>query len=409
MTSSIVIAGAGQAAVQLAGSLRQGGFDGAITVVGDEPGLPYQRPPLSKEFMAGVTGTAAPLLRPESFYAAERIALRGGQRVTAIDRAASRVTVSSGESLDYGHLVLATGARNRPLMCEGVQLAGVHGLRTLADATVLRDHLGSARAVVVIGAGFIGLEFAAVAAARGLPVTVVELAPRCLARAVSVPMAAHIADAHRGWNVRMCFETGVARLFGADHVEAVETTSGERMPADLVLVGIGVIPNVELAAEAGLLTSNGIVVNEHLLTSDPAISAIGDCAIFPSPFAPAPVRLEAVQNAADQARAVASGLLGRPAAYAKVPWFWSDQGTLKLQIAGLSTGHDRCVLRGDPAQGGFSVFCFQGERLLAVESLNRPGDHMMARRMLSGRPVISDAQAGDVGFDLRTIGTAPNR
>ncbi len=378
--ADVLSAGGGQAAVQLAASLRQGRFAGSIMIINDEPGLPCQRPPLSKAYLLGQIDEAALPLRPESFFAAQSIELLASTRVTAIDRAAQRVALSSGESIGYGHLALATGARNREIP----GMAGALGLRTLADARVLRDALGTARSVAIIGAGFIGLEFAAVAAARGLAVTVIEAAPRALLRGVSAPMAEALVARHRAWGSRL--------LFGS---------AAETVMADLVLVAIGVIPNTELAEAAGLACANGIVVDATLLTADPAISAMGDCASFPT--GSGRVRLESVQNAADHARCIAERLLGRPAPYAKVPWFWSDQGALKLQIAGLATGHDQTVIRGDADSDALSVFCFAGDRLLAVESLNRPAEHMAARALLARPHGLTPAQAADPGIDLRSV------
>ncbi len=403
-SSDVVVVGAGHAAIQLAASLRQGRYDGAITLIADESGLPYQRPPLSKAFMSGHMEEAALLLRPASFYAAQNVGVVENDAAVGIDRAARVVTLASGAAHAYGHLVLATGAANRPLPVPGAQLPGVVGLRNLAEARALKALLPGLRRVVVIGAGFIGLEFAAVAAERGIAVTVIEAAPRPLMRGVSAVMSDHLAASHRGWGTELLTGTGVKAIHGSTHAESAETTDGRIILADLVLVAIGVIPNTALAAAAGLRTGNGIEVDAFLATADPAISALGDCAAFPMAGQIGLVRLESVQNASDQARALADRLLGKPTSYAKLPWFWSDQAALKLQIAGLSGGHDQTVLRGDPASGAFSVFCFQGARLLAVESLNRAPDHMAARRFLAGAPKITPAEAADPAFDLRSAG-----
>ena len=387
----VVVIGAGQAAVQLAASLRQGGYAEPITLIGDEPGLPYQRPPLSKAYMTGEMNQSALLLRPENFYEQQRIDLLENTKATSIDRATKRVHLANGALIEYTHLVLATGARNRQLP----NAEGAAYLRTKAEADHLRGRLDTAGEIIVIGAGFIGLEFAAVAAARGAQVTIVEMAPVVMGRAVSKPMADHVAALHRQWGSHLLTNTGVNRITAT----TVETTTGKTLTADIVVAGIGVLPNTDLAEQAGLPIANGICVDATLRTQDPAISAIGDCASFPSAFGP--IRLESVQNAADQARAVADRLLGRPTPYGKVPWFWSDQGPLKLQIAGLITGHDRCILRGTQDSGSFSVFCYRGETLLGIESINRPAEHMISRRLLVA-PKLTHAQAADDSFDLRT-------
>ncbi len=402
--NGIVVVGAGQAGFQLGASLREGGYAGPVILVGEEPGLPYGRPPLSKAYMLGKTDAAGLSLRPEPYFAEHRLTVRAAERAVAIDRAARRLHLASGEALPYDHLVLATGARNRPLPVPGADLPGVHQLRTLAEADGLKAALAEARSVAVVGAGFIGLEFAAVCAQKGLPVTVIEGLDRPLARAVSPGMAALIEASHLRAGVRFLFGSAVSGIAGDDRVRAVALSDGREIAADLVLVGIGVMPNHDLAAAAGLRIENGIAVDAMLATEDPAISAIGDCASFPSPHADgARVRIESVQNAVDGARCVAARLTGRPTAFTAVPWFWSDQGPLKLQIAGLCQPHDRAVRRGNPESGSVSVFCYRGERLAGVESLNRPADHMIARRLLqSGRSPTPD-QAADPVFDLKAL------
>ncbi len=333
--SDIIVVGAGQAGFQAAASLREAGFDGSLTIVGDETIAPYQRPPLSKAYLAGKATAETLALRPASFYADHCITLRLGERASTIDRPANQLELTSGERLAYRHLILATGARNRSLPVPGGDLAGVLQLRTLADADDVQRHLIGVERVVVVGAGFIGLEFAAVAVARGIAVTVIEFSDRVMSRAVSQPTSDFFRAAHEAAGIKFAFGAGVERIAGADgRVTVVETTDGRAFAADIVLVGIGVVPNVDLAVGAGLPVADGILVDHALLTSDPAISAIGDCATFPNPFAgSAPTRIESVQNAVDQARCVAARLTGRPASYAALPWFWSDQGGWKLQIA----------------------------------------------------------------------------
>ncbi|WP_263253835.1 NAD(P)/FAD-dependent oxidoreductase [Saccharopolyspora rosea] len=399
--ATVVIAGAGQAGYQTAAGLRQDGFDGRVVLVGDEPGLPYQRPPLSKTYLSGHVTADGVRLRGQEFFADNGIELVTGHRITGIDRAARRVRLDSGD-VDYDHLVLALGACNRPLPVPGADLPGVVGLRTVAEADVLRDRLSSVRDVVVVGAGFIGLEFASVARDAGVAVTVVEAKPRVLSRVVSEPTSEFFARLHSSRGVRLLLGTGVARVLGEERATGVETTDGSRIEADLVVVAIGVRPNTELAEQAGLAVDDGVVVDEHLRTCDPAISAIGDCARFPTPHADAPVRLESVQNAIDQARCVSASLTGNARAYAAVPWFWSDQGSAKLQIAGLTTGHDRTIVRGDVDEGRFSVFCYRGKRLLGAESVSRAADHMAVRRLLTAEAPLDPEQAADPSFDLKS-------
>lgn len=404
--SKVVIVGAGQAGYQMGASLRQEGFEGSITLIGDEPGVPYQRPPLSKAYLLGKIGGDALRFRPPEWYEQQRIE-RVQSSVTQIDRDAHCVVLGSGTRVPYDHLVLATGARNRVPDLPGIELAGVIGIRTLADADALMPLVAAARNVVVIGAGFIGLEFAAVAAAKGVGVHVVELGIRPMARALSAPMSELFNLAHAGWGVKLDYEQTVARILGHEgKVTAVETGDGRQLSADMLVYGIGVLPNAELAAQAGLTVANGICVDAQLLTSDPAISAIGDAVSFPSAYSSKPIRLESVQNAVDQARNVAARLMGKPATYTALPWFWTDQGDLKLQIAGLSEGHDQTVLLGSVESRKLSVLCFCQDKLLAVESCNRPADHMAARKVLSRPNALTAEQASAPDFDLKAFEAA---
>lgn len=399
-SAGIVVVGTGQAAFQLAASLREEGWSAPITLVGDEPGLPYNRPPLSKAFLKGERGSVDLALRPEAFFADRQLGLRTGVRVLSIDRAARRVALSDGETLGYAHLVLATGTRNRRLDVPGVGLAGVTSLRTQAEASALWDHVRAARRAVVVGAGFIGLEFAAVAATMGCAVRVIEAGPRAMGRAVTAGTAATFTRWHEAQGTVFSFATGVAAILGEDSVRAVRCMDGAEHPADLVLVGIGVEANDDLAAGAGLAVAGGVVVDEQLGTADPAISAIGDCAVYPSRHAGgASVRLESVQNAVDHARSLAAHLAGRSRPYDAVPWFWSDQGPLKLQIAGLTAGSDAHVTLGEAES--CAVLCFRGGRLAGVESINRPAEHMAARKLLRGEAPITPEMAAAPGFSLR--------
>jgi 3-phenylpropionate/trans-cinnamate dioxygenase ferredoxin reductase subunit len=397
--SSVVIVGAGAGGAQAAASLRQGGFEGSISLVHGEPGLPYHRPPLSKAYLLGRLEARKLLLRQEHWYAKQRVDLVL-DRVVGIDRAEHQVRLAGGRVLPYSHLVLATGSRNRELPVPGAHLEGVIGMRTRANADELASRIRGGVEVVVAGAGFIGLEFAAVAAAHGASVHVLELADRPMARAVSEPTAQFIRRAHEGWGVRFDFGQALTAIDGEGHVTGVETSDGRRLPADLVVYGIGVVPETELAEEAGLAIENGIRVDDRMLTSDPGISAIGDAASFPSAHTGGRIRLESVQNAVDQARHVAARLLGASVGYDALPWFWSDQGDLKIQIAGLAYAGDGAVELALPDPRAKSILRFRGDRLVAVETVNRPGDHILARRILAGSTSPSPVEASAPGFDL---------
>jgi 3-phenylpropionate/trans-cinnamate dioxygenase ferredoxin reductase subunit len=400
---SIVIIGAGHAGVQAAASLREEGSDDSIVLLSGEPDLPYQRPPLSKAFLKGAMDLAGLPLRAEQFYRDKQIDLRLGVQATRIDLAARRVELGADGAEPFDHLILATGARPRPFAIPGADLDGVLTLRNIADAASIRELLGPGRRVVVIGAGFIGLEIAATALAVGGEVTVVEIA-RPLGRAVSPPTSDFFLDAHQAFGARFRLGVGVNAIEGANGAAAaVVLADGERVAADLVIVGVGVLADDRLASAAGLACDNGIVVDALLAASDPSVSAIGDCALFPQHSVGQMLRLESVQNATDQARAVARRLTGKPARYAALPWFWSDQGDLKLQIAGLSHGVDRWVLRGDPKDRAFAAFGFRAGALAAVETVNRGAEHMAARRIIGGDLPIGPEQAADPAFDLRKL------
>lgn len=397
-----VIVGAGQGGYQAAASLREAGYEGPVTIVGDEPVAPYQRPPLSKAYLLGDMTVDRLMLRPESFYETRGIDLLLDARVSDIDRAAKRIHLVSGSSLSYDHLVLALGARNRLLPAEGADLDGVMYLRTLAESDAIHDRFEAAKTIVVIGAGFIGLELAAVASKFGKEVHVVEALPRVMSRAVSPAISQFYAEAHEAWGTTMHLNARLAKIDGeGGRVTGVTLADGTTLAADLVLVGIGIVPNVELAEAAGLKVDNGIVVDKHLVTADLAISAIGDCASFPDPHTRQHLRLESVQNAVDQARCVAKRLTGNAEIYNAVPWFWSDQRDLKLQMVGLTNGCDQTVIRGDVAARAFSVFCFKGGKLAGIESVNRAADHMFGRRLLAANESVTPDEAGDLSFDLK--------
>lgn len=398
---SILIVGAGHAGFQVAASLRQAGCGERICLINDEAHLPYQRPPLSKAYIKGPGGADSLMFRPDKFYREQNIELIG-DRAVSIDRVAHSLLLASGASLEYGHLVLATGARNRLLDIPNANLEDVRYLRTLDESEALRQRLSAGQRVVVIGAGFIGLEFAATARAKGLEVDVAELGSRVMARAVTAEISEYFQQRHSAAGIRIHLGVQATSIESDGHrVTGVSLSDGRHLPADLVVVGVGVLPNVELAAEAGLTVASGIIVNEQLLTSDPDISAIGDCALFESKRFGGSLRLESVQNATDQARCVAARLTGKAEAYDGLPWFWSDQGPDKLQMVGLTTGYDRVVVRGDRGQGAFSAFCYKSGQLLGIESVNRAGDHMFGRRLLAAGRSITPEQAADTGFDLK--------
>ena len=400
----MLVVGGGQAGFQVAASLRADGYDGPVRIIGAEHHPPYQRPPLSKGLLLGKMDRARLLFRQPSFYPAQAIELRLGETIEAVDRQARTVATSTGDVLDYDRLVLATGTRVRPLTVPGAELDGVVYLRTIDDCDDLARRIGEARRVVVVGGGFIGLEVAAAIRLLGKPVTVLEAAGRLMGRVVAPVISSFFADLHRERGVEIVLDARIANLEGeAGRVHAVAMADGTRHEADLVVVGIGVLPNVELAQAAGLRCENGIVVDAHGRTSDPAIFAAGECTSHPNRFAGGFARLESVQNAVDQAKAVAAAILGRPEPYDEVPWFWSDQYEVKLQMVGISAGHDRQVVRGDPAQGRFSVLYFKEGRLLAIDSINRPGDHMTGRKLLTAGSAVDADQAADETFELKTL------
>ncbi|BAM04244.1 NAD(P)/FAD-dependent oxidoreductase [Phycisphaera mikurensis] len=408
----LVVVGAGHAAAQLCASLHATDWPGRVTVVGDEPGLPYHRPPLSKGRLdAGEPGAAeaagADLIRPEAFYDDHNIARRESVAVVAIDRAAKELTLRGGgedERLGYDLLVLATGSLHRRPPIPGIDHERVHTLRTAAEAAAVRDRLGQASSVVVIGAGFIGLEVAASLRKRGLGVTVLEMADRVLARVTSEEVSAFFADLHRGHGVDLRLGAGATAIDDRLGGLRVRLGDGDAIDADFVVVGAGAAANDALARDAGLEIGErpfgGVVVDAHQRTADPAVFAIGDCCNQLSHLYGRRMRLESVQNANDQAKTAAAAIAGTPRPHVSMPWFWSDQYDVKLQIAGLSTGHDRCVLRGEPAVGqSFSAWYLQGGKLLAVDAVNDPRAYAVAGKLiphgLTPDPaLIADTSAG---------------
>ena len=388
--SHVVAIGAGQAGAALAARLRSGGHAGPITLIGEEPILPYQRPPLSKGYLLGEMGADRLILRSADFYAEHDIALRLGAPVSAIDPRARTVTLGT-ETIRYDDLVLTTGSVPRRLPAAiGGDLAGVYTVRTIADVDAERAEFSPGRRLVIVGGGYIGLEAAAVAAKLGLDVTVLEMAPRILQRVAAPETSDYFRALHTAHGVKILESTGLERLLGeAGHVTAARLTDGREIPADFVIAGIGILPATQLAEAAGLVIENGIRTNSHGRTSDPHIWAAGDCASFP--WQGGRLRLESVQNAIDQADLVADNILGADKDYVPMPWFWSDQYDCKLQIAGLNTGYDRIVTRG-PDGAAMSFWYFKGDRLLAVDAMNDSRAYMVGKRLLeTGRDVDAGA------------------
>ncbi|MES0067476.1 FAD-dependent oxidoreductase [Mesorhizobium sp. M0074] len=382
MKNGVVIVGAGHAGVHAAASLREEGYDGPVILVGDENELPYHKPPLSKTFIKDQQAKPQPL-RGEPFYTGSSIDYRPGLRVERIDVGGRRLEISGGGVLPFDRLILATGARPRLLPLPGSELSGVVSLRSLGDARLIRELSAQSEEVVILGGGFIGLEIAATLTAAGRKVTVVEAVDRLLGRAVAPAIAGHVRQRLEATGVRILTGTTIERLEGENgRVSAAITSSGERLPAQMVVIGIGVVPNVELAEAAGIAIANGIRVDQQMRTSVPEILAIGDAASYRHWFTGGDVRLESVQNATDQARLAARTIAGHTDNYSAVPWFWSDIGDMKLQMVGLIAGGDSHVVLGDVAENKFSIYHYAGSRLLGIESVNRPGDHMLGRKML---------------------------
>ncbi|WP_296761757.1 FAD-dependent oxidoreductase [Sediminimonas sp.] len=400
----VVVVGAGQAGAALVARLRDKGFEGRITLIGAEPLPPYQRPPLSKAYLLGEMGVERLLLRPESYYAVAAIELRTDTAVTAIDPDARRVTLTRGDALPYGHLVLATGAVPRRLPAAiGGDMAGVHMVRTLADVDALAPECRPAARLLIVGGGYIGLEAAAVAAKLGLKVTLIEAAERILGRVASPETANFFRDLHRAHGVDIREGVALERLTGdAGRVTGARLADGSDLAADLVIVGIGIAPDTALAEAAGLATDNGIAVDAQGRTSTPGIWAVGDCASFPHQGGR--LRLESVPNAIDMAECVADNIMGADAPYVPKPWFWSDQYDVKLQIAGLNTGYAHVVTRPGTRPGSVSFWYFDGnDRLLAVDAANEPRAYMIGKRLIEAGRSPTPQQVADPGTDLKAL------
>ncbi len=401
--NKIIIVGGGQAGATVAQDLRKRGFEGDITILGDEPQLPYRRPPLSKTYLAGEATEESLYQMKAPILERNAIRYRGDGRVVGIDRAQRAVHLENGERLSYDKLVLTTGGRARPLPLPGAEAPNVHLLRTVADVDAIREDLASARRVVIIGGGFIGLEAAAVARKLGLEVTVLEGLPRVLARVTAPETSAFFEQTHRAHGVDVRTGAQVTGLLGSPTVDRVQLADGEELPADVVIVGIGLIPNTELAAEAGLDVDNGIVVDEFGRSSDPDILAAGDCTNHPNRFYGRRIRLESVNNALEQARTVSATIMGEESPYDSVPWFWSDQYDLKLQMVGLSEGYERCVLRGDMASRRFALFYLKDGVIIAADTVSDPKDFMVAKKLVAARVQASAEQLADTTVPLSEL------
>ena len=399
-----VIIGASHAAAQLALSLRQGGWEGRIQVIGDEPGLPYQRPPLSKDVLAGAKTAEAIVIRPAALYEKSDIEFAFGRRVVQIDRASKLLKLDDGASLHYDKLALTLGSRARAIPLRGSDQEGIFYLRTLADVLQIRPFVAEGKRAVIVGGGYIGLEAAAVLRKLGMEVTVIEALPRVLQRVTAAEVSSFYERIHGEEGVRILTETVVSSIAGSGRVEQVVCGDGTEYEADLVIIAVGIVPNVELAEEAGLQVDNGITVDEYTRTSDPDIVAAGDCTCHFNPFYQRLVRLESVQNANDQAKTAAATLNGRLEPYRALPWFWSEQYDVKLQIAGLSQGYDNVVLRGNPDEGrSFAVFYFAGDRLLAVDAVNRPAEFMTAKRLLIQGSAVNREKLADDKLPVKEL------
>lgn len=402
--AKVVILGAGHAGGSAAAFLRQYGHEGPIVIIGDEPIPPYQRPPLSKAWLKGEADADSLALKDADWYAETNCDLRLSVTATALNRGAKTVTLSTGETVAYDILVIATGARARRLPIPGADLDGVLELRTAADAEILKSTLGEGRKLAVIGGGYVGLEAAASARALGAHAMVLEREPRILARVACDALSTFFTDYHRAKGV--AFELGVEiTAFEGENgrIKRVRLADGRGIDCDAALVGIGAIPNDELAKDAGLECVNGIVVDLEARTADPSVFAIGDVTHRPLPLYDRSFRLESVPNALEQAKVVASAVTGRAAPTPEVPWFWSDQYDLKLQIAGMPFDADRILVRGDPATAKFAVFHLKGDQLQSVEAVNAPPEFMMGKSLIASRKPVSVERLADPSISMKEV------
>ena len=402
MSEAFVVVGSGHCAGQVAASLRQQGFDGELVIIGEEPYLPYQRPPLSKKFLAGALPIERIYLRPMKFYQDNNIELLRGNRVVAVHREQRRVALSDGSERRYDKLLLATGSAPRRLNVGGTDLPGVCYLRTIADAQRIQRYMQANKNLVVVGGGYIGLEVSAVAVQCGMRVTLLEAADRVLSRVTAPVVSGFFTQLHREHGVDVHCNARVLRFEGHEQVTAVICESG-RIPADLVVIGIGIVPNVQLAQGANLPCDNGILVDEYCQTADANIFAAGDCSNPPNPLLQRRLRLESVQNAVEQGKAAAANLCGERMPYAEVPWFWSDQYDVKLQIVGIADGYDQVVQRGRMQEHAFSLFYLRQGVLIAVDAVNNPREYMACRKLIPQRLRIAPKRLADTTIAMHDM------
>lgn len=403
MTKHLVIAGGGQAATQAAQSARQTGYDGRISLIAEETHLPYQRPPLSKAFLAGDLARDRLLLKPAAFYESREIELMLGTRVAAFDLSRKSVALSDGEKITYSELLLATGSVPQKLNLPGADLEGVHYLRSIDDVESIKHDLREGQRLLIVGAGYIGLEVAAVAIRMGLAVTVLEAESHAMSRTVCPAVAGFFADRHRQAGVDLRFNARLSEISGESRVAAAITASGDRFECDLVIIAVGIRPRVELAESAGLAIDNGIAVDPLGQTSAPSVFAAGDCTSHLHPWVGERIRLESVQNAIEQGKAAAAAICGKARPFDALPWFWSDQYDLKLQIAGLSLGYDTTVTRGSTDDNSFSVYYLREGQVIAVDSINDPRSFITARQRLGEKPRWPVERIADTSCDLSTL------
>lgn len=400
----VLIVGGGHAGAQAAIALRQNKFEGTIAIVGDEPDPPYERPPLSKEYLAGEKEFERLLIRPETFWAEREVALLLGRRVATVDPDAHRITLGDGGGLSYGKLIWAAGGTPRRLDCAGHHLDRVHAVRSRADVDRMMAELATTERIVVIGGGYIGLEAAAVLAKLGKQVVLLEALDRVLARVAGADISRFYEDDHRAHGVELRTGVSVECILGEDAATGVRLADGETIPADMVIVGVGIIPSVAPLAEAGAATGNGVEVDEYGRTSLADVYAVGDCAAHENRFAGgARVRIESVQNASDQATTAAKHILGLDEPYAAVPWFWSNQYDLRLQTVGLSAGHDETVLRGEPASRSFSVVYLKNGKVVALDCVNAVKDYVQGRKLVAEGMSPERTRLADAGVPLKEL------